>query len=358
MKTFEEIAKKYSNFYTPHYQVIINGKDIAKEHLIEIVSVTFEDMLEGADRFSISVSDREAKWLDNGLFEPGKEVEIKMGYVDRLSTMIVGEIISLRPSFPTDGTPQLEISGYDLSHQFTRVRKGRSFKDKKDSEVVKAIAGEAKHKLATEIDVTATTYPTIAQEENQTDYQFIKSLAKRNFFEFLVKERTLYFRKTRQNRSTIMKLEYGSSLQSFSPELNTANQVSKVTVRGWDPVTKKDIVGTAEHGSEEARGSGKQSGGDMVGKIYGVVEERISDSPVFTKQEAEGLSRSQLNELSGELITGSAQCIGIPEIRAGENIEFVGLGKKFSKNYYIERTTHTIGSSGYTTTFSVKENTL
>lgn len=355
--TFEEIAKKYSNFYAPNYQIIIDGENILMSHLVEVMSVTFEDMLEGADRFSININDPGAKWLDNGLFELGNQVEIKIGYVDRLSTMIVGEIISLSPSFPTQGTPQLEISGYDLSHQFTRIRRQRSFENMRDSEVVETIAGEAKHKLDTQIERTETVHPHIVQDR-QTDHDFIKSLAERNFFEFLVKERTLYFQRTRRNRSAITSLEYGSSLLSFNPELNTANQASEVTVRGWNPRTKEEIIGRARRGSEEARESDRRSGGDIVEGIYGTVEETVLDRPIFSQQEADNLASSILNRLSEGLITGRAECIGIPDIRARENIELAGLGNTFSKKYYIERTTHTFGGSGYTTTFNVKENTI
>lgn len=355
--TYLSIAKKYGNFYAPGYQVLVDGDDIVRAHKVEITRVNFEDTLDGADRFTITISDPSLKWIDNNLFEPGKEVTVKMGYVDKLSTMIVGEIISLKPSFPTDGNPQLEISGFDLSHQFTRVRRQRSFRDKKDSEVVQTIASEAKHKLSTVIETTDTVHPHITQNR-KTDLEFIEELAQRNFFEFMVKEKTLYFQSPRRDRSAIFSLEYGSSLLSFDPEINTANQVSEVTVRGWDPSAKEEIVGTATHGSEEARQSGRQSGGDVVEDIYGTVEERIMDRPVLNQQEADDLARDMLNRASEGFITGSANCIGIPEIRAGENIELKGVGKKFSKKYYIERTTHTISSGGYTMTFNVKENTI
>lgn len=355
--TYLAIAKQYKNFYAPGYQVLVDSENIVTEHYIEITRVNFEDLLDGADRFSITINDPGAKWIDNGLFAPGKEVTIKMGYVDKLSTMIAGEVISLSPSFPSDGSPQLEISGYDLSHQFTRVRKQRSFRDKKDSEVVQMIASEAKHKLSTQVETTNTVHPHIVQDR-QTDYDFIKSLAERNFFEFLVKEKTLYFQSPRRDRSAIISLEYGSSLLSFNPEINTANQVSEVTVRGWNPSTKEEIVGRARRGSEEARQSGRQSGGDIVEGVYGTVEERIMDRPVLTQQEADNLALSILNRYSEGLVTGSANCIGIPEIRAGENIELKGVGTKFSKKYYVERTTHTISGAGYTMTFNIKENTI
>jgi len=354
---FEELARKYSDFYAPNYQILVDGEDILSEHLIEVTNVTFEDLLEGADRFSFSINDPGVRWLDSELFEPGKVVEIKMGYVDELATMIVGEIISLRPNFPTDGGPQLEISGYDLSHQFTRVREHRSFEDMRDSEIVARIASEARHNLETQIEQTETVHPHAVQDR-KADYEFIKELADRNFFEFFVKGRTLYFQKPKKDRGEIVTLKYGVSLLSFNPELNTANQVSEVTVRGWNPGTREEIVGRARRGSEEARERERRSGGDIVESQYGAVEERVLDRPVFTQQEADILARSILNRLSEGLIRGSAGCIGIPEIRAGENIKLEGLGNKFSRKYYIERTTHTISNSGYSTTFNIKENTI
>ncbi len=354
---FEVLAKKYLDFYVPNYQILLDGIDILKTYPIGITSVTVEDALEGADRFSFSANDLGAMWLDSDLFEPGKSVVIRMGYVNNLTTMIQGEIASLRSSFPRDGTPTLEISGYDLSHQFARGRGQRSFEEVRDSDIVTEIAERAKHRLETRIDETEVTHPHVTHD-GQTDYDFIRKLADRNSFEFSVRGETLYFQKTRRGESEIMTLEYGASLLSFNPELNTANQPTEVTVRGWDPRTREEIVGRARRGGEEARERGRRSGGDIVEDQYGTAEERISDRPVSTQQEADTHARSVLNKQSEGLISGNAECIGIPEIRAGENIRLEGLGAKFSRKYYIEGSTHTIGSSGYSTRFSVKENTI
>lgn len=354
---FAGLAYRYHNFYAPRFTVLVAGTDVAKDKLVEITGVTVEDVLDGADRFSFSFSDPGAKWLDSGIFDPGREVEIKMGYVDRLTTMLVGEIISLSPSFPAGGTPELEVSGYDLSHQFTRVRRERTFRELKDSQVVASIAGEAKYKLKTDIEETATVHPVIVQSR-QTDFEFMTALAERNFFKFAVRERTLYFRRLQSENEVAVTMEYGRSLLSFSPELNISGQVSEVTVRGWNPRTREAIVGRARRGNEEGREHQRSSGGELVEGIYGTVEELVLDRPVFSRQEADNLARATLNRMSAGLIKGDAECIGIPEIRAGVVVELSGLGNKFSRRYRVESSTHTIGSNGYTTNFRVKENTV
>jgi phage protein D len=126
-------------------------------------------------------------------------------------------------------------------------------------------------------------------------------------------------------------MEYGRSLLSFTPELNISGQVSEVTVRGWNPRTREAIVGRARRGSEEGREQQRSSGGEMVEGIYGTVEELVLDRPVFSRQEADNLARATLNRMAGGLIKGDAECIGIPEIRAGVVVELSGLGNKFSR---------------------------
>ena len=279
-----------------------------------------------------------------------------MGYTDKLTLMIVGEIISVRPSFPQSGTPQIEISGYDLSYLFTRVRKHRSWENKKDSEVVSSIIDEAKHNLSkarakTNIEATKVVYPKIVQD-GETDYKFIKKLADRNFFNFCVEGREFSFNKGMENEEPLT-LEYRKSLLSFTPELNTANQVSEVIIRGWDPTSKRQIIGKASK-----KGKNGKSGGEIVENLYGKVEYKITDRPIYNQQEANTLADSILNKLSEGLIKGSADTLGIPEIRAGKKIILKGLGKKFSRDYNIERTTHNISSSGYSTTINVRGDVI
>ena len=51
-----------------------------------------------------------------------------------------------------------------------------------------------------------------------------------------------------------------------------------------------------------------------------------------------------------------AERIGL-HATAVENIRLGGLGKDFSRTYYVEQATHTINTSGYKTTFRVKDTT-
>jgi phage protein D len=57
-------------------------------------------------------------------------------------------------------------------------------------------------------------------------------------------------------------------------------------------------------------------------------------------------------------VGGRGESIGIPDIKPNANITLRGLGDLFSTTLYIQRATHTVNSSGYRTTFEIKDTTI
>src|SRR5262249_34412405 len=149
--------------------------------------------------------------------------------------------------------------------------------------------------------------------------------------------------------------EWGTNLISFSPTLTVARQVSKVLVRGWDPKTKKPIQGGASRKDLPSTPKGGTSGPEIVEKMLGDKHEVVVDAPVNSKEEADALAKSLLRERAYDYITGAGQCIGLPDLRPGDNVELTGLGDRFSGTYYVKKADHTFGNSGYLTRFEVRK---
>lgn len=372
---FSEFEKKYKHFYAPRFELKVAGEDIAKKGM-EIVSITVDNTLDAAaDQASFTVSNafdvkkREIRWFDREI-AVCKEIEVRMGYSDNLKTMFIGLITSVRINFPSGGMPQLEVTALDLSHPMTKNKKSFSWDDKKDSDIASSLAPLPQYQLSTTYHGIPTVEDTKVQhvkinQDNQSDFEFLKNRAEEYGFEFFVFERALFFRKPAYQESAVVKLEWGKTLMSFSPEVNIADQVQEVEVRGWDLKTKKEIVGKAKVGDEQGRDQGRKSGGEL-GKCVSAEKtvERVR-RPVYTQQEADNLAKSILTRIGEGLVTGSGECLGLPELVAGKNVRLHldGLGtefskSKFSRTYYVEKTNHNISSSGYRTSFNVKEPTL
>jgi phage protein D len=221
---------------------------------------------------------------------------------------------------------------------------------------VRKLAGE--YHLDTDIDTTDEQHPQIEQNQ-ESDFEFMKKLAERNHFEFYVSPpRKLRFGKPRDEGDGIVTLRWGQSLLSFKPEANLAAQVSQVEVYGWNPDQKKAIVGKAVAGEESGHDPQRKSGGERVRAALGKAPVLQVRQPVFTEAEAKRRAQAILNDHAKKFLTGEAECIGLPDLLPDRNVTLGNLGAPFSKTYYIKQTTHKIDNSGYKTRVKVKETSL
>ena len=217
------------------------------------------------------------------------------------------------------------------------------------------------HNLRANIESTKERHAQIEQNQ-ESDFEFLKKLADRNHFELFVDEaRTLHFRKPNDTASAIVRLAWGEGLLTFKPEANLAGQVAKVEVYGWHPKTKETILGVARAGEESGKkGKGKSAGERLKAFVKDPQKQPVLRlrQPVFTQAEAEKRANAALNERAKQFLTGEGEAIGLPDIRPDRTVMLDNLGFPFSKTYYIQQAMHKIDSNGYRTRFKVKETGL
>ena len=252
------MAKDYSR---PTFKIFVGGSDVTAQIRPDLHTITVTENLESADMFTISLENMHAKYSDSDLFEVGKGVKIQMGYMDALAELIDGEVSALEPIYPTRGADMLIVRGYDRLHRLRRGRKQRSFVKQKYSDVANKIAGELG--LTPKIDPTEKVHDYIFQT-NQTNIDFLKSLAKKINYELVVEKKELHFRKPLTDKSKKFTLEWYKSLKSFYPRMSTIAQVSEVIVRGWNPRKKKEIIGKAKKTDVKDKLKGAKTGPEVV----------------------------------------------------------------------------------------------
>jgi uncharacterized protein len=351
---FSALETANLHFYAPRYAVLAGGVDLARQGA-EIVSLSVDEALDGASRASFTVLDG-LTWLSGPVLAPGTELEVKLGYAEPLPTLFVGEVSELRPTFPAEGASQLDVAALDFSHRLSRGCRFRPWENVTDSDIAQQIATD-ENLSPSGVEATTVVYPKIMQD-GETNLEFLRNRAQRNNFEVGVRGRTLIFATPEDQASApeVTTLKWGESLISFTPELNTAGQVSQVTVRGWNPSAKREIVGRASWRDVWGNLADRRSGGEIVERLYGTVEACVRNEPVYTQQEADRRAQAILRQQADALIKGRGESIGIPQIRARTTLVLDGLGP-FSLRYYVTNTTHSLSVGGYRTTFTVKSDT-
>ena len=355
------------DFYVPAFEVRLQEASLPKDVLRDIMQVTYKDDLESIDTFDIDINNwdddkRDFKFNDSTLFNPGKKVEIRMGYrqgKSDLPVMIRGKITSLKPSFPAEGNPKLTISGQNLLHDLRIKQNTKEFFKKTDVAIFEEVTKTLK--LAPEVapGVVKQEFDYMLQD-NEYDILFLLRLARRQGYELLVEEPSkgkskLVYGPAQAGGRPTYKLVWGKSLIEFQPELSTADQVGKVTVKGWDSVNKKAIKVTVTRDQlKSKRGVGAKGGQAEIEKSFEGREEVLTNRPVSNVAEARRLATEVLSKNAREMVKGTGSTIGVTDLRAGSKVEIEGLGARYSGTYVVTSTTHTIGDGGYTTQFNCR----
>lgn len=341
-----------NQYYAPDFEVKVQGLTMEADVKQAVISLSYDNNLDQADMFQIQLNNADMRFTDSALFSVGKDVEIHMGYVGNLKPMMLGDIVSVQPSFPESGASTITITGYDRSHRLRHNQKTRSFHYTMANLIAAQIAAE--NLLIPVIDPVAEPLETITQ--NGSDMNFLQQLARRTFFETYVHWDKLYFRFPRPQTEAVY-LEWGKNLASFNPRLSTSGQVGLISLQDYDQKLAQTIVGLVPVIATDFNLDSivDRMGDTIIDQLTLFGTKCMSDETVRSFPDALTFAKSVLEEILEGMFEGSGSTIGIPELRAGEMIDVSGIGKRFSGKYRLRKVTHIIDGGGYRSNFEVTQ---
>lgn len=390
--TLSQESQAQGGFYVPQFEIRIEGVGLPRDVLRDVLQCTYKDNIKEIDSFELTVNNwdtlnnvfkyvgAETRETLQGsgsdshlqrLFEPcNKEVQIRMGYVGDLKTMMTGTFTTMEPSFTSGGAPTLKVRGLNVLHQLRRKQYTTAWENKKDSEIAENIAtlrdrrsGRQRFPLTIVTDANAkgeeSPIDYVAQR-NQYDIDFLLSRARERGYVVFVREgengRELYFGPSQGGdqaglRDVTFELAWGKSLIEFKPTLTTANQIKSVTVNGWNRRRRRPISVTVD--LNDRRLNRNQDLHELLERCD-PREEVVVDEPVFTQAQARQRAIAILQDREKEMVKANGTCVGLPDLRAGQRINITQLGARFSGTYFVTETTHTLNDRGYTVRFSAR----
>jgi phage protein D len=365
----EALEDAYDDFFVPTTVVTVAGEDVLRDRLLAIASVEVDLKIKSPGRFSFTVGSaydwEESEFVAGenenriellNLFAFGAPVKVSLGYGEpsKLEPMIEGVITEVGADFTGSAPPTLTISGYDKLYPLRLNRSSRHWDKAKISDAVTAVANA--NALSTDVRSTPTLEASLDQTE-ESDLAFIERMAGLTGSVFYMRAGKFYFG-PRSSRSPALDIPWGQGLERFSPSANLANQVSAVEVHGWSAIDGAAIVGNARRGDEKGRDGQRRSGGDWLAKALGGDATIKVSAPVRDQAEADARALAILEARAHEFVTGEGECAGVPAILPDTRLTLSGLGRAFSKSYYVSEATHRLDDNGYHTRFAVQEPTL
>ncbi len=360
---------------TPRYIVDIGGEDLGDEITQFIERVEYDSADGMADMAKVMIQNPKLELQDLKIFQPGNEMSIWLGYGSQLEH--IGRVVlrKMAPTFPRDGVPMIEVSGYTFDAKMMdnepEDSKRRRFVDMNYSDIVAEVAAD--YGFATlDIDDTLDEPGRRSQVAGVSDYQVIKGAANITGYFFWVDgdengNWTLHFKSPANVLEAVgqpdLLFSYNngdlSTLLSFAPELLIQGTKTKLKVQFFDPKKKRTVTEEVEEDLEspdiEALGEETDTNEDEV-ENAGSIKIFFQDFSFETETKKKFKSAAEAKRWAAQwfrrqresFILGKAEVIGVESLRARQIHTFDGIGNTLVGKWYFSRVRHMLNTdTGY-----------
>lgn len=394
------LATDQRDFFVPDFQIFMlgtippddadpNSTQYPSGAVRDIVEVKYEDGLEQIDGFTLIVNNWDAERNQPiyyghdetvasdqhpDVFEPGQTLLVSMGYEGNLNHMVLGMVTSVDVQFPENGHSKIVVSGLNVLDQLRDRQYTWSWPEDdapsiRDSDMAESLSRPAEPEnnkpgfgIPVIIDRAARDRETPHEHifmNGQYPIVFLMQRARPLGYHVALEEdyddngdpiNTIRFGPPSEGRAVSYVLEWGKSLVSFHPTYANSRMLWSAKVCGWDRNAKEriEVTKTIEDIPIEERPNA-----DLIGVARAANrQEVVIDPPVRTQQQAEDLAIQTLKRTCQGLVTATATCIGLQDLRAGQTVHILGVGRHFNGAYHVLTSSHVINDQGYRTSFT------
>jgi len=300
---------------------------------------------------------------DQDILSPGKEIEIKAGYLPNETTLFKGIIIRHALKILPDRRPMVEIECKDKAVKLSVKRKNQYFFDQTDAQVIETLARNVG--LTTDVEDSNVNHAELVQF-HVTDWDFLMLRAEANGQLVLPKDGELIVKKPNLSQTEKFTVTYGTSLYEFEAEMDARDQYPGAKASTWS-IESQEIIEVQASASSGQTGGGL--GGSLGGAISGAVTavggalganlpgippntdytKVISDDDLevrhsgnLKQEELQKWAEAQFQKSTLAKKRGRVRFQGIADIYPGEMISLQGVGKRHEGKVFVSAVRHEI----------------
>lgn len=329
------------------YEILSDGKAI--EFNTQVLGISVRNEVNRIPIATIVLRDGNAAESDfsisnDKVFEPGKEITIKLGRDQKNAVVFKGLVVKQRISISDQAESNLIIECRDKADKMTRGRFSKYYEKKKDSDVIKTLIGN--HGLSNKVDATTLQHAELVQY-HCSDWDFMLSRAEVNGMLVSVSEGKVNVVKPDTSTSPVLKLLYGATLLEFDAELDARQQWAKVKARSWDYKAHK--LFEAESSSVSFSEAGNLTGKKLADTV-GPEEYELAHSGQVLKEELKAWADGCMLRSRLAKIRGSARIlVGSTNVAPLDMVEFQGVGKRFNGKVFVTGIRHELAGGTWDT---------
>ncbi len=278
----------------------------------------------------------------------GGQIEVYTGDETEPREIFRGKITALEADYKTGIPPELCVLAEDSLQQARLARRSKIYTEQSPADIVRAVAGN----LGLTPVVTGLTRPVATWAQyNESDLAFLRRLLSRFDADLQISGTQLQVSPRGDVKRGTVELVLFSQLARARVTADLANQITRVTVRGWSAANGVAVKAETTSGTHPGPGSGKE-GAAVLRDAFGERSEHIGHFAVSSDAEATALTQAAYDQRARRFVRVDGTAEGNAKLRVGCHVSLSGLGALFDNTYYVVETCHLYDQrSGYRTDF-------
>ena len=321
-------------------QIVINNIDITNDFKIHKI-LTFKEINKISRAkiqfFGGNANQNSFEESEKSIFNPGNQIEIKLGYDQKNSTVFKGIIdkhsIVLKNGYQKQKSNSiLVIECVDKSILLTNKYTSEVYQNKSDSQIIKSILQKI-NGLSFSVESTEIVN-TLFPKYNIDDWNFIVKRAKRNGFVVINSDNNLIIKKPELDKgNSVLDISNSGATISFEAKLDSSQQYNEVKLSSYDQFSNKKFSKTSSNPIEIVENN--KVSGKILSALTSPKKIEIDLPQEIESNELKTLADSMITDSRVKRITGSAKFKGVPFIEVGSTVNFLGFGNNFDGNVYV-----------------------
>ena len=321
-------------------QIVINNIDITNDFKIQKI-LTFKEINKISRAkiqfFGGNANQNSFEESEKSIFNPGNQIEIKLGYDQKNSTVFKGIIdkhsIVLKNGYQKQKSNSiLVIECVDKSILLTNKYTSEVYQNKSDSQIIKSILQKI-NGLSFSVESTEIVN-TLFPKYNIDDWNFIVKRAKRNGFVVINSDNNLIIKKPELDKgNSVLDISNSGATISFEAKLDSSQQYNEVKLSSYDQFSNKKFSKTSSNPIEIVENN--KVSGKILSALTSPKKIEIDLPQEIESNELKTLADSMITDSRVKRITGTAKFKGVPFIEVDSTVNFLGFGNNFDGNVYV-----------------------
>ncbi len=278
-------------------------------------------------------------------FEPGKEIEIQVGYSSDEQTVFKGIVIKHSIKVRKKNS-LLIIECKDKAVKMTAACKNKYALETKDSDIIEELIDN--YGLEKDVAATTVTHKQIVQY-SCTDWDFMLCRADVNGLLCIANDGKLTVAPPEFGGDAALTIQYGATVHDLDAEIDARLQYKSVKGSVWN-YTDQELSEDTEADDPGVPDAGNLSA-DTLADVIGESEYRLFNSAKIEEPELQAWVNAAMMKNRLAKIRGKVTTDGTAAVLPGQLIQLNGVGDRFEGKLFVTGIRHEVNEGNWLTTF-------